>query len=232
LLQPQASSWTGRFTRLNGISLLTVLLFFDLIFIIVHTWLWSRGLLTAQLSVEADGSLPEWFNYAKWAAGAVACGYCFSRTREPLYLAWSILFAYFLLDDANQIHELLGGRVVLAFDLGPALALRAQDFGELAVSIGAAIVLLGSMAVAYRMADASSNESKDFTRRQLPWLGALIFCGVVVDMVHIQITALASPHLTLFAGILEDGGEMVAASFLTAISIRQAALISQAHRGP
>jgi len=224
-LQPRASPWTDRFTRLNGVSLLTILLFFDLTFILVHIWLWSRGLLTAQLSVEADGSLPEWFNYAKWAAGAVACGYCFSRRREPLYLAWSILFAYFLLDDANQIHELVGRRFVIAFDLGPALALRAQDFGELAVSIGAAIVLLGSMVVAYRAADASSNESKDFTRRQLPWLGALIFCGVVVDMVHIQIMALASPHLTLFAGVLEDGGEMIAASFLTAISIRQAALI-------
>lgn len=104
------------------------------------------------------------------------------------------------MDDASQIHERLGRTIATAFDFSPALALRAQDFGELAVNIGAAVVLLGVMAVAYRMADPRSNESKDFTRRQLPWLGGLIFCGVVVDMIHIQIGVLASPSLSLFAG--------------------------------
>jgi hypothetical protein len=102
------------------------------------------------------------------------------------------------------------------------LALRAVDFGELIAVTGAGIALFGAMAIAYRVADT---ESKDFTHRQLPWLGLLIFFGVVVDMVHIQIQALASPRLTFLAAILEDGGEMIAASFLTAISVRQAVLI-------
>ncbi len=222
VFQPQSHPWTNGLTRLSGVSLLSLLVLFDLTFIIVHIWLRSRGLLDARFDVTRDGSIPEWFNYAKWAVSALACAYCFWRRREPLYLTWAVLFAYFLLDDATQIHERLGNRLVIAFDLGPALALRAVDFGELIAVTGAGIALFGAMAIAYRVADT---ESKDFTHRQLPWLGLLIFFGVVVDMVHIQIQALASPRLTFLAAILEDGGEMIAASFLTAISVRQAVLI-------
>jgi hypothetical protein len=44
-------------------------------------------------------------------------------------------------------------------------------------------------------------------------------------MVHIQIRVLDAPRLSFLAAMLEDGGEMIAASFLTAISMRQAVLI-------
>ena len=209
-------------TRFGARSLLPLLLFIDITFIAVHLWLWSRGQLNTQLNIEADGSFPELFNYLKWAASAVACAYAFSRRDEVLYLVWAMLFFYFLLDDANQIHELLGSRLVTAFDLGPALALRGQDFGELIVSLAVAMVLLGAMAVIYWRADNNSDDSKRFTQRQLPWLGVLIFCGVVVDMLHIQSGIFGSPTLTMVLGVVEDGGEMIAASFLTAISVRQA----------
>ena len=65
------------------------------------------------------------------------------------YLAWAALFAYFLADDAYSIHEQLGRKVQLAFDLAPALTLRGQDFGELAVSLSANSVLLGAIAFLY-----------------------------------------------------------------------------------
>jgi len=220
--QPRAHPWINGLTRLRGASLLSLLIIFDLAFIAVHIWLRSRGLFDARFDVARDGSVPEWFNYAKWAASALACGYCFWRRREPLYLTWAMLFVYFLVDDATRIHESLGERLATAFDLSPALALRAVDFGELIAVAGAGIALFGAMAIAYRAADL---EAKDFTHRQFPWLGLLIFFGIVIDMVHIQIQGLASPRLSFFAAMLEDGGEMIAASFLTAISVRQAALI-------
>jgi hypothetical protein len=220
---PQSYDFIWRWCEMRTGSrpLLSLLLLVDITFIAVHLWLWSRGQLSTQLNIEADGSIPEMFNYLKWAASAVACAYAFSRRREPLYLAWAMLFFYFLLDDANQIHEQLGSRLVTAFDLGPALALRGQDFGELAVSLVAAMVLLGVMAVVYWKAD-NSDGSRRFTQRQLPWLAVLIFCGVIVDMLHVQISIFGSPILALIFGVIEDGGEMIAASFLTAASVRQA----------
>ncbi len=81
--------------------------------------------------------------------------------------------------------------------------------------------MLGAMALAYRKSDDAT--ARAFTLLLLPWLGLLIFCGVFVDMLHIQVGKLFhSPVLNLLCEIIEDGGEMIAASFLTAISVREA----------
>ena len=154
----------------------------------------------------------------------MACVYAFDVRRKPLYFVWAVLFVYFLVDDSYSIHEQVGRSLKTSFGFEPALALRAQDFGELAVSIIAGAVLLGAMALAYRKSDDAA--ARAFTRLLLPWLGLLIFCGVFVDMLHIQLWKLFwSPVLNLVCEIVEDGGEMIAASFLTAFSVREAAAI-------
>jgi hypothetical protein len=133
--------------RLGGGSLLSLLLFVDVTLITVQIWLLFRGIPHPYLHIEVDGSIPEWFNHLKGIASALACGYAFSRRAEPLYLIWAVLFAYFLLDDAGQLHEQLGHRLVAVFGLEHALALRAEDFGELAVNFASATALLGAMSL-------------------------------------------------------------------------------------
>ena len=221
-VQAQDATWRRGVERLRASPLLSLLLLIDITFIAVHLWLWSRGQLSVQLDIEVDGSIPEFFNYLKWLTSAVACAYAFYRRGEPLYLAWAMLFTYFLADDVNSIHEQIGIKVATAFDLGPALMLRGLDLGELSVSLTVGAVLLGVMVLLYWRTDNDS-DVRGFTRQQLPWLGLLIFCGVVVDMLHIQIGIFGSPVLTLLCVVVEDGGEMIAASFLAAISVRQAA---------
>lgn len=224
----EVTVWQWFTTRVLDRPLLSLLLLVDLSFVAIHLWLWARGQHSPQLNIEKNGGIPELFNYLKWAASTVACVYAFSRRRAPLYLAWAILFFYFLLDDAIQIHEEVGGILVAAFDIGPALALRGQDFGELAVSLAVGTVLFGIMAAAYWRVD-TSKESKRFTQRQMPWLAVLIFCGVIVDMLHVQIiSTFSSAALAMTFEVFEDGGEMIAASFLTAACVRQA-VTAQTH---
>src|SRR5690606_6714314 len=55
------------------------------------------------------------------------------KKRRVLYLVFSLLFLYFLADDALEIHERLGASLADFFDILPFLGLRAEDFGELAV---------------------------------------------------------------------------------------------------
>lgn len=207
--------------RVEDQTLLTLLLLVDIILIIIHIWLWAQGQRSFAFNIEADRSIPEVFNYLKWTISAIACVYIYKRDRGFLYMIWALLFFYFLLDDANQIHEQLGSILVVALDINPALALRGQDFGELAVSLIVGCVLLGAMAYLY-LRDDNQTGSKDFTKLQLPWLGVLIFCGVFVDMFHMQIEFFKSPSLTMIVGVIEDGGEMIAASFLTFISVERA----------
>jgi hypothetical protein len=172
--------------------LLVLLLLIDTIFIALHVWLWSEGRLSPRFSIAHDDGLPEAFNYLKWLVSALVCVYAFDLRRKPLYFVWAVLFVYFLVDDSYSIHERVGGSLTTAFGFEPALALRAQDFGELTVSMIAGVVLLGAMALAYRKSDDAA--ARAFTLLLLPWLGLLIFCGVFVDMLHIQVGKLFHWH--------------------------------------
>ena len=117
--------------------------------------------------------------------------------------------------NSEQIHETMGSKITDVFGLTPAFALRAIDFGELAVSLLAGTVLLGAIALLYwRSAD---EPARAFTRQLLPWLALLIASGIGLDMLHIQIAQLYNnPLANMLCGVLEDAGEMVAASGLTA----------------
>ena len=221
--------WSDRVVRLNWTSVLIVLLLVDLAFVLAHMALWLAHLhapLNHWLDIQRDRSIPEFFMYGKWVACILACAYCFARHRAPLYFVWSALFAYFLLDDSLQIHERAGRWLTEKLNLEPGFWLRAQDFGELAVSAAAGFLLFGAMAVAYMTADASQSVSRAFSRRQLWWVGVLVFFGVLVDMLHVQIRKLGIRSVTELTGVLEDAGEMTAASILLALCIRQAAILA------
>ncbi|MGE0230366.1 MAG: hypothetical protein AB7S46_01135, partial [Flavobacteriaceae bacterium] len=214
---------------ISWVSLLSLLLLVDLAFVLAHILLAALDLhrpLHHWLNIERDRSIPEFFMYGKWTASLLACAYSSVRDRSSLYMVWSLLFAYFLLDDSFQIHERLGAALVTALKLAPAFWLRARDFGELAASAGAGVVVFGAMAITYLAAGSDREESKAFSRLQLKWVAVLVFFGVFVDMLHIQIRSLGIGSVTAAAGVVEDAGEMAAASVLAALCIRQAARVT------
>lgn len=230
----QGRFWPGRLARIGSSTVLVPLLILDLVFALTHVAVWladQHEPLHHWLDIQRDRSIPEFFMYGKWAICVLACLFCFARDRSPLYLAWSALFAYFLLDDSFQIHEQFGALLVEALHLPPALLLRAQDFGELAASAGAGTILFGIMAAAYATAGAAQEPSKAFSRYQLGWVAVLLFFGVLVDMLHVQIRSLEIDTLTEMAGVLEDAGEMAAASVLMARCVWHALRLAAPERG-
>jgi hypothetical protein len=81
--------------------------------------------------------------------------------------------------------------------------------------------LLGTLVLVY--ARSADEPAKQFTRSLLPALIALILCGIVVDMLHIQLETRHGPGIMVgLAAVVEDGGEMIAASFLTALCVMAA----------
>lgn len=207
--------------------LLLLLLSLDFIFVAIHVWLWSRGALPWEFHLGRQASHPEQFQYLKWLASTLLCAWAFVRRRDALYLAWAALFLYLLLDDALEIHEALGAVVAEALERGPAYGLRGKDYGEIAVSLGAATALLGFIALCYwRSRDQSA---RALTLALLPWLVVLAICGVGVDVAkRVMRVFYDAEWATMIADVLEDGGEMVAASFLTA-TVARAVLLSAAN---
>ena len=160
-------------------------------------------------NIETDKGYAEVYQYLKYLWIIVLLFFISIKERTLLYLPWFLLFAYFLVDDALRVHELLGKQIGEYIGIRPPFGLRQDDLGELIVSACAGLLLLPAMLAAYRSA-ARANR-KVFHDLVLLVLLLVIF-GVGVDMVHIVFSG--SPRMELVLGILEDGGEMLAVSLL------------------
>ena len=200
-------------------TLLLLLICADLVFIVLHLVNvetgWFRGI---GISLEADGGLPETYQYVKEFWIAVCMAATFWRTRVWAYAVWSIVFAFLLLDDAGQIHERVGAWLGQQYALPAMFGLRPDDMGELlfAAMIGASMLALVGLA-SWRGGEQSRRISRDV----LFLIFVLAIVGVVVDMLHV-ISYLQRSLLAQVLLVVEDGGEMLVMSALTAYAFHVA----------
>jgi hypothetical protein len=211
--------------------LLLLLLGTDIIFITIHVWLWARGDLPWEFNLGRQASYPEIFQYLKWLTATLLCVFAFVHRRDALYLAWAALFLYLLLDDSLELHETISAVLAQNYQVAARYGLRGKDFMEIAVSLSAATVLLGAIALCYWR--SKEDPARALTRGLLPWLVLLAFCGIALEMVKRQLrTIYGWGWVSIIGEVLEDGGEMIAASFLTATVARAAFLWRADHRRP
>ncbi len=189
--------------------LLYLFLVMDVTFIILHIIYTYTGLISnSSFSIEQDRGYAEIFQYFKEYWSVLLLGLLALRKRCLLYLIWSLLFFYLLLDDSLQIHENLGTLISSKLNFSSWFNLRAQDFGELAVSISVSLFFLIFISIAYYFSDRSSRKT---SRYLIMALCALALFGIVVDMIHM---AVKSPSLYTLLGLIEDGGENVVMSLI------------------
>lgn len=187
---------------------LGLLLLADIAFMVGHVML-VEGILSDPLfSVKKDRGYPELFQYAK--EGLIALIFCYLalRHRQLVFLGWAAMFFYLFADDAFLLHEVWAWDLVREFKIRPAMGLRSLDFGELYVSLIAAVILFSVIAVGH----IKSNQAA----RKISWnLVIMIFFlalfGVGVDTFHRAVSV-----NDLFRVLLEDSGEMVVMSVILA----------------
>ncbi|HEX4857048.1 MAG TPA: hypothetical protein VFV28_09555, partial [Limnobacter sp.] len=194
-------------------TLLILLLSADLLFMGLHvvntiTPGWQYPLL----NIEKEGGYPELFQYLKYFWTSLLFILLARRQRQFSYLAWAALFTYLLLDDALTIHERLGGQIAASLDLQPAFGVRPQDLGELLCNLSAGALLVLPLAWSYMKGSAEFRS----TSKLVGMLVALLACfGVLVDFAHMMVHT--GWKLKFAIAMLEDGGEMLAASLLVAL---------------
>jgi hypothetical protein len=190
--------------------LLLLLLCADLAFILLHSLNALTPLLDEPLlSVERDNSYPELYQWLKWFWIIILWLYVAKSKRSFSYIAWGLVFTYFLLDDALTIHENVGRQIADNLTLTPPLGLRLQDLGELAVWAVAGMILSLLVAWAYWR---GSQAFKKMSRDMLLLIIILVFFGVVFDMVQMAVDLGDTVHFIL--GLLDDGGEMLVGSLI------------------
>jgi hypothetical protein len=193
--------------------LLVLFLLVDFVLIALHAGHTYLGIPRGDLfSIEWELGYGEIFQYIKefWIVSLLALRTAGTRTLHSaahrLNLAWGLLFLYLLADDSLRVHETMGGVLAKSLGLGVWLGEKSQDIGELAVSLIAAIILFGGIALAYRQCTKTDRQISTHLTRLI--LG-LVLCGVVVDLLH----SLIPGSLDIWA-ILEDGGEMIVMSLI------------------
>jgi hypothetical protein len=207
----------GYFGEPSALLLLMLLVSVDCAFIALHiATRIERHLLGATLqlnydllSITTDGGYSELYQYVKYFWVIILTLYLSRVARAPHYVAWTVLFAYFLCDDALSIHERVGAVIGQSLHFVPPLNLRLQDFGELAVTAMAGGVLLPLLLWSYR---GGSDAFKKIAQDLLVLVFALVFFGVVVDVAHQSMKL--GWAVEFIMGIIEDGGEMVALSLI------------------
>lgn len=198
------------FHEKSATLLLLALLLGDLAFVTLHMF----HSLTPyfghpQFDIELDNGYAERYEYLKYLGViAIFTGLCIKR-RTLGFLPWALLFAYFLLDDAWQMHERLGAWIGEGISFRPPFRLRKVDIGELVVTMTAGLILLPAFLLAYYFGPRST---KKIFHDLLLLLALLLSFAVGVDMVHAAF--IGSPRIELILGVIEDGGELIAVSLL------------------
>ena len=189
---------------------LILLLCADFVFIGLHAVNTLTPLLKSALySLGSDSSYSEMFQYLKWLWIIILLAYVSRSRRSFGYLAWLLLFVYFLCDDALSIHEKVGEHIAGYLTLTPPFGLGLQDLGELLVSAVAGMVLFSFVTWAYLQ---GSQVFRKVSQDLLLLILALVFFGVFVDMVHAAIHSGWRADFVLV--VIEDGGEMLVASVI------------------
>jgi hypothetical protein len=182
----------------------------DLVFIALHSINGLTSILDNRLfSFERDGSYPEVYQYIKWFWLIVLMLHISISRRSYAYLAWGLVFAYFLVDDALMIHERVGRIIAGNLAIRAPFGLRLQDLGEVAVSATAGVILLAVVGWAYWH---GSQAFKKVSQDLLPLILALVFFGVGMDLVHVAIRLGWTVNFVL--GVIEDGGQTLVASLI------------------
>lgn len=181
----------------------------DILFIALHLLLRDTNLVSdPRFSLGRDQGYAELFQYLKLLAIVPVLAAAAVRRRSPVYFHWVLLFSYLVLDDAFQIHELLGKWVSDELGLPALLNLRPRDLGELAVAAGAGLFFLTTLSVTYQR---SGRRARATSQNLILLLAALVFCGVIADMAH---TMARSGVWRTILGVVEDGGENLVMSVI------------------
>ena len=192
--------------------LLCLLLATDLLFIFFHCLQLTMDYPQDQhFRLNWARGYPENFQYIKflWSGGLLF--WIFICRRRLPYLLVSGVLAYLLLDDANEIHEILGERLVMAYPNAGFWGIEPQDVTEFLVMIALGSLVLLTLAVSWFL-------SRLPERRDVTPIVVLILCigffAVVVDFAHAIVGN--SPTLDELFRIIEEGGEMISSTLLTA----------------
>jgi hypothetical protein len=173
------------------------------------------------LKITRDGALPEEFNYFKWAVIAISLGWLSLRDHWFAPLCWAAVFVMILADDSLQLHERAGAALSSWSGLPSSTYFYADDLGEV---LAFSVMGLAAFGVAALLFLRSGAAGRALSLRYIVLIVVLAGFGVGVDAVHQLVSRMTegmsvATLLSQFFGMIEEGGEMIVASFAVAMTL-------------
>lgn len=194
-------------------TFLLLLLAVDLIFMLIHAiHAWTPWMGGAHFSLESESGMAAQYQYIKQVWLAACVGLALIQTRNMVFFGWALIFAFLLLDDLLMIHERLGRLIAGSLALPALWGLRPNDLGEVAVAGAIGCAVVGFVVLAFRR---GGDEARHLSADLLCLLVALAVFGVFFDVLH-TIAYFRAPALAQAFSMIEDGGEMLVVSLITA----------------
>lgn len=216
-----ASNFPRPFLSQRWTVLLVALILIDLVFGCLHVLACLDYLPDVQYNLVLDTSYAERFQYLKLGSCALFMTMAFWVKGNVFRFGFALLFLGLFIEDAFQIHEQVYryGEHLLHIEDSPNL--EGKDYWELlyASVIGLLLAAVFGLAI-FR---GSRGASFAAARWLFVGLAALAVFGVGVDVIHSSVEQTSTGALIpALLGLVEDGGEMVTVSALTAVAFSEA----------
>lgn len=164
-----------------------------------------------RFSIQTERGYGEIFQYIKFLAAAALLGFFATRCSPPFYAVWSFVFGYLAVDDAFQFHERLGAALVDRLGLAQTVrGVGTASMGDVAAMAAIGIVIGAVVLWGYFQ---GGPRDRAIGRRLLVPVVLLGCAAVLMDAVRSLVHRLWMSRAVI---ILEDGGEMAAASLALA----------------
>jgi hypothetical protein len=194
-------------------TLLVLLVAVDLIFILAHAMhAWSPWLGGSHFSLESESGMAAQYQYIKQVWLSACLVLALLQTRNTAFFGWALIFAFLLLDDLLMIHERFGAVLASTFELPAMFGLRPKDLGEVASAAAVGCVAVALVVTAYLR---GRRRARQLSADLMCLLVALAVFGVFFDILH-TIAHFRAPALAQVFSLIEDGGEMLVVSIITA----------------
>ncbi len=201
--------------RRTLILVVLILLVVDALFIGLDFVAGEADGFPEQLHVYVEGSIPEWFQWLKFLAAA-GLTYILARSTVPLYYVWTGIFLYLFADDAFMGHERVAGHAVRILHLDEIFDLPFDIWIVIEPLYMALVAGFFLVVLWYVSRRASSASSRRFTLEGLVLLAMLVGFAGAGDVIGKLV--FGGTHVP---EVIEDGGEMIAATLLLAHAARQ-----------
>lgn len=201
--------WLSVDTR-AGRQLLALFLIADAVFLIFHL----RSAITGRYPgwlLQMDHGRPEVFAYILLGWTIIALLLLARRWKAMTLVGWAALVGFILLDDFGRLHERVGWWAW--HRLSPQWQERLHEQALEILVLGAFGLVLGAfILLAHRRAEG---RTRVLSGKILLWVMVIGFCAFGIDI----LTTRTEGALYQFFTALEDGGELLAISFLAAVCI-------------